>query len=464
MANGYGLYAPDPTAGTQAFSQGIRTAGQLAGLQQRQQTIDLQRQRQAQAQALQDEETAFYTDFSSQLEQDLPIIDLAARHPRFQKQIIEFSNTQQDLKDTDAVRMTGGLINALDRDDMGAASRWLAEGSEIINSIGPEDFTVEQARQMLTENKDGLRQMALGTYKLAGGKVEDLARQAGDAIKAGTFRTIDTGTGIEVIDTRTGESSRTIPKTKEKRFVQTLKTADGYSKVFSDGSIEPISPEESVKTPDMEKGLSLNRANEIIDDSNEGQRKDAGFALRVNDNLETMDHLTNPDNPNRISADRAALISRALGEGTLANYQLSPEEQTYLINARDSLMAILRRESGAVIGEEELKNYSRQYLPQPGDSEKTMKAKRRLLQNQFDAIRGGSGRVYDALRVSLGKGEGPDKKWLNQVLSPDAVQRPPAPRTFEEEIASPTTVPGQVPGQITLSPEDQDLVNEYLRQ
>ena len=174
MANGYGLYTPDPTVGTKSFSQGIRTVGQLAGLQQRQQAIDIQQQKLAHTQALQDEETAYGTALSDHVEKGLPPIDLIQQFPKKQTELLELNQAQQDLKDTDAVRLTGSLINALDRDDMGAANRWLSEGSDIINNIGPAGFTVEQARQMLTENKDGLRQLALGTYKLAGGKVDDL--------------------------------------------------------------------------------------------------------------------------------------------------------------------------------------------------------------------------------------------------------------------------------------------------
>ncbi len=389
------------------FGQGLQSAASLARLQQYQQQNQREEEQQ---QAL----AGYNQALSEKFQSGGDIGELYQTHPAFAPQIAEMQQLQGELKNTNAKQFSGAVYRALQRGDIEGARANLMdpEAQSIISGIGDKSLTPETALQMLETDREGLQGLAEGIYYTAGGKRDDLL---GAAAKAGTFKNVDTGTGIDLIDTRTGETVRTIPKTKEKRFVQTIKTQEGTKKIFSDGSEEPISDTETVKTPDMKAPMSFNNANEIISDSGEGQRKDAGFALRINDSLQTMDHLIDKDNPNRIDPTRSALISKAMGDGTIANYNLSPDEQTFVINARDSLMAILRRESGAAIGVDEIKNATKTYLPQPGDSDKAIKAKRRLLQNQFDSIRAGSGRVYDALRVTLGKGEGPDRKWLDEI-------------------------------------------------
>lgn len=69
-------------------------------------------------------------------------------------------------------------------------------------------------------------------------------------------------------------------------------------------------------------------------------------------------------------------------------------------NARDALYSILRPETGAAITAEEMREYSKMYLPQPGDSADATKTKMRKMQGQYNSLRGQSGRVYDALVVS----------------------------------------------------------------
>lgn len=75
------------------------------------------------------------------------------------------------------------------------------------------------------------------------------------------------------------------------------------------------------------------------------------------------------------------------GVGTIWNPN-SEAFQKFDQAQRDFINATLRRESGAVISEEEFKNARKQYFPAPGDSQAVIKQK---LQNRAAAIRGIAG-------------------------------------------------------------------------
>ena len=68
-----------------------------------------------------------------------------------------------------------------------------------------------------------------------------------------------------------------------------------------------------------------------------------------------------------------------------ANLFLSADRQKVNQAQRDFINAILRRESGAVIGESEFANARQQYFPQPGDSDEVIKQKR---MNRITATQG----------------------------------------------------------------------------
>lgn len=71
--------------------------------------------------------------------------------------------------------------------------------------------------------------------------------------------------------------------------------------------------------------------------------------------------------------------------GGLGNYGLDPQAQKFEQAKRDFVNAVLRRESGAVISEEEFANADQQYFPQPGDGPEVIAQKR---QNRLNAIKG----------------------------------------------------------------------------
>jgi hypothetical protein len=61
--------------------------------------------------------------------------------------------------------------------------------------------------------------------------------------------------------------------------------------------------------------------------------------------------------------------------GTLTNWTQSEPQQKVEQAQRNFINAVLRRESGAVIGSEEFDNARKQYFPQPGDEQGTIAQK-----------------------------------------------------------------------------------------
>ncbi|ENC2564510.1 DNA transfer protein [Escherichia albertii] len=180
-----------------------------------------------------------------------------------------------------------------------------------------------------------------------------------------------------------------------KKLLKVETNPDGsVTKYYTDGSEEAGKLNQPI-SGDGIKPISLPQAQSIIDKANEGSKKAAGFALRLKDSMDSMNQLSKSIDPKRV-----ALINRSLGDGTIANLSLSPTEQQYMVNARDALYAILRPETGAAITLPEMQEYSKMYLPQPGDSKAATETKMRKMQGQYNSLRGQSGRVYDALVVS----------------------------------------------------------------
>lgn len=74
----------------------------------------------------------------------------------------------------------------------------------------------------------------------------------------------------------------------------------------------------------------------------------------------------------------------------LGNYARTPEFQRYDQARRDFVNAILRRESGAVISDQEFENANKQYFPTPGDSQEVIAQKRRNRETAIAGLRVGS--------------------------------------------------------------------------
>lgn len=119
-------------------------------------------------------------------------------------------------------------------------------------------------------------------------------------------------------------------------------------------------------------------------DLTEGQSKATGFFGRSQASNEIISGL---------EQEGTQLRNVISGAVPLGNYLRTPEGQQYDQAKRDFINAVLRQESGAVIGESEFANADLQYFPQPGDGPEVIAQKRR---NREMAVR--------ALEVSAGEG------------------------------------------------------------
>ncbi len=119
----------------------------------------------------------------------------------------------------------------------------------------------------------------------------------------------------------------------------------------------------------------------------EGEAKNAGFLERVNKSAKVLDAL---------EGEGTSLFNKTLGNVPVAgNYMRSQNAQKYDQAKRDFVNAILRRESGAVISDQEFANAEQQYFPQPGDGPDVIAQKR---QNREAARKG--------LDIGAGQGAG----------------------------------------------------------
>ena len=80
--------------------------------------------------------------------------------------------------------------------------------------------------------------------------------------------------------------------------------------------------------------------------------------------------------------------------GRLSNYAQSEDYQKFDQARRNFVNAVLRRESGAVISEEEFDNANKQYFPQPGDTPQVMAQKRKNRADALTAMKRDAGPLY----------------------------------------------------------------------
>ncbi|GKV89278.1 DNA transfer protein [Pectobacterium carotovorum] len=202
-------------------------------------------------------------------------------------------------------------------------------------------------------------------------------------------------------------------------------------KYYADGTEERGKITDPITDPNMRKPLTVREADGILSKASEGSKQAAGFAMRVEDGLSGMRQLVDSG---QVSPQRAAFIAARLGDGMIANNALSPAEQSYLLNARDTVNAILRKDTGAAITEAETKEYANLYLPQPGESDAALKVKNRKLENRFKTFRGESGLSYEAMKVS-------SKAYDAQ----DAAQQQAQQRQPQQMAQQPQAQPRQAP-------------------
>lgn len=122
--------------------------------------------------------------------------------------------------------------------------------------------------------------------------------------------------------------------------------------------------------------------------ASDAQRTAAGYADRMTRSDAIITKLE--------SAGTSAYDATAAQVPLVGNYLISEDYQKLEQAERDFVNAILRRESGAVISDEEFDNAKKQYFPQPGDSLATIEQKRGNRQIAIEGLRRAAGPTYEA--------------------------------------------------------------------
>jgi hypothetical protein len=149
------------------------------------------------------------------------------------------------------------------------------------------------------------------------------------------------------------------------RNVQTINTADGPMILNPDGTVRPITGPTGEPVRGPEKATPLT----------EGQARAVAFGTRMQNADQILNDLG--------KSGTNAIIPGA--NNALMNPLLSKNQQKAVQAQRDFVNAVLRRESGAVISDQEFANAAKQYFPQVGDSPEVIAQK---AQNRKIAIAG----------------------------------------------------------------------------
>ncbi|MBY8110350.1 phage DNA ejection protein [Vibrio fluvialis] len=377
-------YNPDWSGLLSANSQMSQALGQFGGLAG--QAIDQSR---AKSQAVTKQEQ-MQSEINSALQSGDPnqIAQVSIKYPKMSQAIRSGFEFKNDATEKNFVDTTSRILS-----DPENTEKYLNQRIDYLKSIGADPSDTVGRLQMYKDNPANFLKTTEGVFAAS-------YPERYNAYKSSQPKEM-TPYQQEQIDIAKRElalKEQSSKKSGQKKLFKIQKMPDGsLTKFYSDGTEESVSQSEPVKTDDMRKPLSINEADSILLKATEGSKQAAGFAVRINDGLTGMDALIESG---QVNPERAALISRALGNGTAANLTLSPAEQAYMVHARDTVNAILRKDTGAAITPAEMTEYGRLYLPQPGDSKKALDAKRKKLEGRFRTFRGESGLVYEAMKVS----------------------------------------------------------------
>lgn len=112
----------------------------------------------------------------------------------------------------------------------------------------------------------------------------------------------------------------------------------------------------------------------------EDMKKVGGFARRA---VASDEIISQAD----VSAAGQSLTEKGKsGVPVVGNYLVSEDYQKFDQARRDFVNALLRRESGAVISNEEFENANKQYFPQPGDSKAVLEQKAANRKNAIESL------------------------------------------------------------------------------
>jgi len=146
---------------------------------------------------------------------------------------------------------------------------------------------------------------------------------------------------------------------------------------------------EAKKEADAEKAAAKREAAAKAATTTEGEKSSAGYLNRMNEAEKTLQSIG--------AKGDMGLFEKAVGGvpmvgKTVQPYVLDKNQQALLQAQRDWVRAKLRKESGAVIGDEEMAEEIRTYFPQPGESSEIANQKAAARQAAARQLEIGSGR------------------------------------------------------------------------
>lgn len=134
----------------------------------------------------------------------------------------------------------------------------------------------------------------------------------------------------------------------------------------------------------------------------EAELRNVGFAgmMAQAEDLMMEHERTNPDS---VKASRMEFYSREIpvvGNDIARSWFMDPERQKYRQAQEAWVRAKLRRESGAVIGPQEMRDEIITFFPQPGEGPEVIEQKRKLRLEALKGLRTSSGRAGDQIPYS----------------------------------------------------------------
>jgi hypothetical protein len=175
----------------------------------------------------------------------------------------------------------------------------------------------------------------------------------------------------------------------------------------------PDAPSSSIKEfqdfaklspPEQKAYLSLQenkRPSTTINMPNEGERKSAVLANRMNFSVAQMNEAIGQD-PKAAMPNTAAEAARYFARSDFLANKLTPEQRQVVETAQlDVLDAALTLGTGAAYTREQLEGYRRSYFPQLGDEKKTVDMKQKRLENLLRSAEIASGRAASSIPTKM---------------------------------------------------------------
>jgi hypothetical protein len=133
------------------------------------------------------------------------------------------------------------------------------------------------------------------------------------------------------------------------------------------------------------------------------QRKDAGYALRMENAVEEMERLEDSGFDPRNFTESVLIEKGPFLPEVAENFLKSPQYQLYTRAMNDFSMAQLRKDTGAVINDSEMVWMRTSIQPMAGDADEVIAAKRRARRELLSVMKGSAGNAYDAAMVNFEK-------------------------------------------------------------